>query len=461
MLAIPVVEVAISLALLYLFFSQVVTSVFELYATAVNRRGNYLRAYLNQALNSSSDKNWAELMYRHPSVDMLAQKTNRSPAYVPSSVFVKAIVDLVIDEVRQHRFVDAAPRTAPQAGNYVYQAIEPTGTPLANFEAGLAQVKEGDFKALMRTLLLNARGCTGTGTGPDNDEKVFAEFVNGLAVWYDGYMERVSGWYKRDIRPGLFGVGLAVAVLCNLDSLRVASYLWHHSTERQRVVAEAAAPADEASSAARRLRATGSDTLGLRAALRQYTGHLDSLTNALQDLGFPIGWSLARPPEPTDSSRLPREFLSYVPAATVRLPAPAPDSANPATATAAGTGLAWRQPAHYLRYQRRTVSIPYRGLSLQRTSWTRTVVDSATAARQARLIRPPQPVAGWWSRAGAWLRHVLSQVTPLTGLGWLLTAAALSVGAPFWFELLNRVVNARNLGVRPPTATPTAAKEPR
>lgn len=477
MSAIPVVEVAIALALLYLFFSQVVTSVFEIYATAVNRRGNYLRGYLNQALNSGSDKNWAELVYRHPSVDMLAQKTSRSPAYVPSSVFVKAIVDLVIDEVRQHTFVAAAagaaaaPPTAPQAEDYVYKVIEPVGTPLANFEAGLAKVREGDFKVLMRTLLLNARGCTAC-QGPDADEEVFAEFVHGLAVWYDGYMERVSGWYKRDIRPGLFWVGLLVAVFCNLDSLRVASYLWSHSAERQRIVAYAATQADDSNSVRRMLRSTSQDNLGLSRAIRQYTGRIDSLTNALQALGFPIGWSLASESVPNDSSHLPNEFLIFVPAATVRLPAPAEPFrlvAAPTAATAqpvappaaAGPVLAWRQPAHYLRYQRRIESTLHRGLLLRRTFWTRTVVSRATAAQQAHLIRQPPPGAGWWTRMRSWLRHLARQITPLTLLGWLLTAAALSVGAPFWFEVLNRFINVRNLGVRPPTATPTPAKEPR
>lgn len=34
-------------------------------------------------------------------------------------------------------------------------------------------------------------------------------------------------------------------------------------------------------------------------------------------------------------------------------------------------------------------------------------------------------------------------------LGWLLTAAALSLGAPFWFDLLNQFINLRGAGARP------------
>lgn len=39
-------------------------------------------------------------------------------------------------------------------------------------------------------------------------------------------------------------------------------------------------------------------------------------------------------------------------------------------------------------------------------------------------------------------------------VGWLITGFAASQGAPFWFDLLNRVVNVRNSGHKPNSATP-------
>jgi len=44
-------------------------------------------------------------------------------------------------------------------------------------------------------------------------------------------------------------------------------------------------------------------------------------------------------------------------------------------------------------------------------------------------------------------------------LGWFLTIVAVSLGAPFWFDLLNKVVNLRNTGVKPkPSADPPASE---
>ncbi len=39
-------------------------------------------------------------------------------------------------------------------------------------------------------------------------------------------------------------------------------------------------------------------------------------------------------------------------------------------------------------------------------------------------------------------------------VGWFISAIALSMGAPFWFELLNKFINVRNAGQRPKTGSP-------
>lgn len=42
--------------------------------------------------------------------------------------------------------------------------------------------------------------------------------------------------------------------------------------------------------------------------------------------------------------------------------------------------------------------------------------------------------------------------------GWALTAVAIAMGAPFWFDLLGRVARLRSTGVRPPTSLPPSAE---
>jgi hypothetical protein len=51
----------------------------------------------------------------------------------------------------------------------------------------------------------------------------------------------------------------------------------------------------------------------------------------------------------------------------------------------------------------------------------------------------------YWSCA----KDAVSELTLVHFLGWVLTALALSLGAPFWFDLLNKFINLRGAGVKP------------
>jgi hypothetical protein len=57
-------------------------------------------------------------------------------------------------------------------------------------------------------------------------------------------------------------------------------------------------------------------------------------------------------------------------------------------------------------------------------------------------------------------RGLLCRTVAFHWLGWLLTAIAISVGAPFWFDLLDKFITIRSSGTfpertpKPPKATP-------
>jgi hypothetical protein len=63
--------------------------------------------------------------------------------------------------------------------------------------------------------------------------------------------------------------------------------------------------------------------------------------------------------------------------------------------------------------------------------------------------RDPGSKPSFWDQIGSGL-YTLG--------GWLLTAIAVSLGAPFWFDMLNNFVNLRINGAKPPTAVDTRAE---
>ena len=81
------------------------------------------------------------------------------------------------------------------------------------------------------------------------------------------------------------------------------------------------------------------------------------------------------------------------------------------------------------------------------------VAKDWTADLDARSLRTM--LAQCWSETKA--RSGTAWV--LKALGWLITALAVSLGGPFWFELLNRLVDMRGAGKKPPSVTTAAAAQ--
>jgi hypothetical protein len=151
-------------------------------------------------------------------------------------------------------------------------------------------------------------------------------FKAGLESWFDETMAALESQYKKWATTWLFFAGLGLGVIVNASAIDVARDLWNDEATRAAVVAAAESTARE-----------GQDATVIEDVARS--------TDALEELGLPVGWS-----EP--------------------IPSPSNDPA-------------------------------------------------------------------WW------VRHLV---------GWLLTGALLMLGAPFWFDLLGRLVSLRNAGKTPEVA---------
>ncbi len=69
--------------------------------------------------------------------------------------------------------------------------------------------------------------------------------------------------------------------------------------------------------------------------------------------------------------------------------------------------------------------------------------SDASAGRPPTDLPIPcgQNLGGVWPPAAAWVNYVVLRIP-----GWIFTALAVMLGAPFWFDLLNRLVNLRASG---------------
>jgi hypothetical protein len=133
----------------------------------------------------------------HP---LLKGTPSKLPSYVPSRDFATALLDLLRDG-------SASP---------VFTQVETT----------VAALPECDIKRILTAFIQDAAW--------DLDK-----LRTRIESWFDDSMDRLSGIYKRFVQYILFGLGLAIAVAFNVDSVHLASALWYQPELRTQMVAAA------------------------------------------------------------------------------------------------------------------------------------------------------------------------------------------------------------------------------
>jgi hypothetical protein len=96
----------------------------------------------------------------------------------------------------------------------------------------------------------------------------------GLERWFDETMARLEGSYKRWVTLWLVVVGLVVAVAANASTFDVAEKLWRDPVTRESVAASA-------------------ERLTQNPATREEITTVAQASDALEELGLPVGWNAA------------------------------------------------------------------------------------------------------------------------------------------------------------------------
>lgn len=392
----PFFDSIISMIVLYLIFSQLTLSLTELAAGPLNSRGRYLYNHLGTALGPAAQNAFylagpiQALISAPEGQNLLMRKLGieRWPAYVSETLFAQTIIAQVSA---------AAPAPALAGAATPPSAIDQFGAGLTALPATHTQLV-----ALLTPLYTNALAA---GTAAEQSQHL----QTNLELWFREFGSRMSGWYKRDNRKWLFLAGLVVAVLADVDTLRLVRFLFDSANAKARTalveVGTQAAhgvappraafnPTDRVADSVRRTRQQYRLDSAAAAAFR------NTLANVPQ-VGLPLGWLRwqATSTLPNDTATLNR-------------------LENGKRVYAKPLPCAWAPSADDY------------GMPTYAQRWT---LNQATG----QIGHP----AGW-----SWWR-VLG--------GWLLTAFAMMVGAPFWFDTLCRFVNIRNVGIKPAKATTT------
>jgi hypothetical protein len=198
--------------------------------------------------------------------------------------------------------------------------------------------------------------------------------------WYDDGMDRAAGWYKKRTQMVLFVIGLVAAVVLNVDSISVARTLWINPAVRSFAITYAETVAKD---------------LKVRARVDADRKTVDS------DKAETSG----------NADKDGRTSGQTAPNAGTAAPSPSVDSA--ASASSPVTDIS--QDLGVLN----SLNLPI--------GWRETVL-----------------LAPWSEKQNTWPLRFNASLFAFALFGWILTAIAMTLGAPFWFDTLNQFMVVRS-----------------
>jgi hypothetical protein len=211
-----ILDTAIGLAFVFLLLSLIATAVREVLEVWLKSRAAHLEHGIRRLLDNGKGASLADSLYRHPLIRGLydASDPKDRPSYIPTRNFALALLDMVA------------------RGTDVSDAQQATGTaPPISLEGIRLSVHTIDNEPVQRAIL----------AALDTAEGSLVRAQRNLEDWYDSAMDRVSGGYKRQTQKVLLGVGLALAVLTNVDAIGVTKRLYLDKPVRDAVVQQATA----------------------------------------------------------------------------------------------------------------------------------------------------------------------------------------------------------------------------
>jgi hypothetical protein len=213
--------------------------------------------------------------------------------------------------------------------------------------------------------------------------------------WFNDAMDRVAGWYKRQTQVITVIVAVVIVIFANADTIQIANKLFVTPALRDSVIAAA------------RERAAGPRPITI-----EYTQPDNPKPSP------PVNGAAPNTSDSGDITSTQRQLLGQL--------------------------SGWTE--EFRAFNRMTIKTPRGQPASACIAEHSTTEECAAAIKSAEDIGAGFPGVRFLSAAtGSWLMWLIPQHL----VGWILSAIAVSLGAPFWFDTLNRFMNIRSSGKSP------------
>lgn len=441
-------DTAIGIVFVFLLLSLIASTINELVLSFLSMRGKMLLQGIATLLNDENVEGLVQEIYNHGEIYGLYKgeftataaglkkwwtrdkSLGNLPSYVPNSNFANAFLGVMVNKASQEsktaldgakQAAAAAVMTAKTASDQATTVLSDPNSTQAQKDAARAAASAAQAAATAANLAADVRLFTmlrevaqGLGNAKVGQpliemlataENDINKLKSGVEDWYKSAMGRVSGWYKYHTQWMLFWIGLALAVALNASTIEIAKQISRNDTLRQTLV-NAAAKAPNPSEA----RSTQAQPTLLIGDVRTpwQANHVYAVNQMICTNGADGCTSGGNNVQLVTAVKDDKKSGDKVPQW----------SANPGDTTA-DNNVTWKNVGHAAIQNQLT-----------------------EVEKQISEVQGLGLPLGW---GNVKLPDGRSAVYYLYyPVGWLLTAIAVSLGAPFWFDLLNKFMVVRS-----------------
>ena len=241
-----ILDVAIGLALMYLFQSILVSGINEVITVLISLRGRLLQNSLkNLLLTKEGHDSIYNAVMSSPFIKQYTEN-KRFPSYIESNNFSHSVIEMLCRE------------------------DEPgCVTSMDQIKTAIQKLPAGNFKDILYTKALVA-------------ENSVEQFKASITSWFDSYMTHVSNWYKKRVHIIIAFLAFFITLAINVDSFKVMNELWKNDKLKESTIALAEGVIQKGYES--KPAPTMKDSVAIA------LNHITEGYNELHILDFPITW---------------------------------------------------------------------------------------------------------------------------------------------------------------------------
>lgn len=428
----PILDIVIGLVFVFLLYSLLITSINEAIATSLGLRSKMLKRGIVEGMLSDTPNytRWNGLFYRcmekldqfilhfkknsikdfkgnnlgakfykHPLIKNYgSSEFYPHPAYIPKSNFSSVLIDILKSEFEKKSEAIALENPSiKQTELHSLHDIKKLELLFNHYKGLYAKLEQDPKSVALTSLIIQKDTLRILAMQLDCCENSLEKFSGRLEKWFDDSMYRVSGWYKRQTQYMLFALGILVAITFNVDSIEIASKLSKDKNLREQLVNSAIAFTKEHPEITKKVSDADSAKreITIAEANKKWRKVDSLLTNDVNDLNSLIALGWGDYGLKSEKNKVISDF-----------------------------------PADYKKYIRQ--------ISKDNSSWASAHFEKAELLALSKIYENNMCLK---------VQYVYKQAKrPKKMLGFILTAFAISLGAPFWFDLLAKLINLRGSG---------------